>query len=59
MAAYLRFVASKSYVAQLGPLAPAFVDDTRREMLAAFPDGVVREPFRCRLAVARPLARRE
>jgi SAM-dependent methyltransferase len=43
---------SKSYVANLGDRKQVFLDQTRRALERAFPDGVVREPFRTRVTVA-------
>lgn len=50
---YERWLRSKSYVAALGPDLPAFLAAERASLLEAFPDGVVHEPFRVRLWVAR------
>lgn len=51
---YLGYVGSKSAVVRLGADAGAFLDEQRRELAAAFPDGIVVEPFRCRLTLAWP-----
>jgi SAM-dependent methyltransferase len=50
---YLTYLASKSYVAALGEGLPAFLDARRTELSAAFPDGIVVEPFVTNLWVAR------
>lgn len=49
---YLGYVGSKSAVVRLGVDAAAFLDEQRRELEAAFPDGLVTEPFTCRLTLA-------
>jgi SAM-dependent methyltransferase len=51
--AYLSWLRSKSYVARLGARLPAFLEAERRSLSKAFPDGLVQEPFICRLWVAR------
>jgi len=51
---YLGYVGSKSTVVRLGGGAGAFLDEQRRELEAAFPDGMVTEPFTCRLTLAWP-----
>ncbi len=48
---YLTWLESKSYVAALGTGRERFLDAERASMTAAFPAGVVREPFRTRLIV--------
>lgn len=50
---YERWLRSKSYVAELGDGLERFLTQERASLLRAFPDGVVREPFRVRLWVAR------
>jgi SAM-dependent methyltransferase len=50
---YLTWLRSKSYVAAIGAAEQDFLDAERRSMLRAFPDGVVAEPFRTLLVVAR------
>lgn len=50
---YETWLRSKSYVAALGPRLDEFVAAERASLAGAFPDGVVREPFRTRLVVAR------
>jgi SAM-dependent methyltransferase len=50
---YLTWLRSKSYVAAIGARLPEFLDDERRSMLRAFPNGIVEEPFRTVLVVAR------
>lgn len=50
---YETWLRSKSYVVALGPRLPDFLDAERASLSAAFPDGVVREPFRSVLVVAR------
>lgn len=54
---YLAWLRSKSYVAAMGSAEPGFLAAERRSLAAAFPDGMVREPFRVRLIVARPVDR--
>lgn len=54
---YLAWLRSKSYVAAMGAAQPAFLDAERRSLAAAFPDGVVHEPFSIRLIVAHPVNR--
>lgn len=49
---YEVWLRSKSYVESLGDRRQAFLDQTRRGLEAAFPDGVVQEPFRTRVTVA-------
>ncbi len=49
---YVGYVASKSTVVRLGAGAPAFLDAQRGDLLDAFPDGTVVEPFQCRLTLA-------
>lgn len=51
---YVGYVGSKSTVVRLGTDAAAFLDQQRRELAAAFPEGMVVEPFECRLTVAWP-----
>ncbi len=51
---YLGHVGSKSAVVRLGEGAGAFLDERRHELAEAFPDGVVVEPFVCRLSLAWP-----
>lgn len=51
---YVGYVASKSTVVRLGAGAPAFLDAQRGDLLDAFPDGMVVEPFRCTLTLAWP-----
>lgn len=51
---YLGYVGSKSTVIRLAEGPTAFLDEQRRELEAAFPDGVVVEPFTCRLTLAWP-----
>ncbi len=55
---YETWLRSKSYVAALGDRLDDFVAAERASLTAAFPTGVVREPFRTWLAVARLSARR-
>ncbi len=50
---YETWLRSKSYVAALGDGLPDFLAAERASLSAAFPDGVVREPFRTVLVVAR------
>jgi SAM-dependent methyltransferase len=50
---YLTWLRSKSYVAAIGPGLADFLDAERRSMLRAFPDGIIEEPFRTLLVVAR------
>lgn len=50
---YLTWLRSKSYVAAVGDRREEFLDAERRSMLRSFPDGVVIEPFRTLLVVAR------
>ncbi|MCM3921495.1 methyltransferase domain-containing protein [Frankia sp. AiPs1] len=50
---YLTWLRSKSYVAAIGDRLDDFLDAERRTMLRAFPDGVVVEPFRTLLVIAR------
>jgi SAM-dependent methyltransferase len=51
---YLGYVGSKSAVVRLEADAEAFLDEQRRELAAAFPGGMVTEPFTCRLTLAWP-----
>ncbi len=51
---YLGYVGSKSAIVRLGADAQVFLDEQRRELAAAFPDGNVVEPFQCRLTLAWP-----
>jgi SAM-dependent methyltransferase len=50
---YLTWLRSKSYVASIGDRVEDFLAAERRSMLRAFPDGLVVEPFRTLLVVAR------
>ena len=50
---YLTYLASKSYVAALGPRLDEFLDAQRQVLTENFPDGVVVERFVTRLWVAR------
>jgi SAM-dependent methyltransferase len=50
---YERWLRSKSYVAALGAGLEDFIAAERASLSRAFPDGVVEEPFRVRLHVAR------
>jgi SAM-dependent methyltransferase len=50
---YERWLRSKSYVAAIGDGVEEFVAAERASLGRAFPDGVVREPFRVRAYVAR------
>ncbi|MDT3438658.1 methyltransferase domain-containing protein [Pseudofrankia sp. BMG5.37] len=50
---YLTWLRSKSYVAEIGDRLADFLDAERRSMLRAFPDGIIEEPFRTVLVVAR------
>ncbi|MBL7496011.1 methyltransferase domain-containing protein [Frankia sp. CNm7] len=50
---YLTWLRSKSYVAAIGDRQEDFLDAERRSMLRTFPDGIVEEPFRTLLVVAR------
>jgi SAM-dependent methyltransferase len=50
---YLTWQRSKSYVAAIGDRLEDFLDAERRSILRAFPDGVVIEPFRTLLVIAR------
>ncbi len=50
---YLTWQRSKSYVAAIGDRLDDFLDAERRTVLRAFPDGVVVEPFRTLLVIAR------
>jgi SAM-dependent methyltransferase len=50
---YERWLRSKSYVAALGPRLPEFLAAERASLAAAFPSGLVEEPFRVTLCVAR------
>ncbi len=50
---YESWLRSKSYVAALGDRLEEFLAAERDSLTAAFPDGVVREPFRAVLVVAR------
>jgi SAM-dependent methyltransferase len=50
---YLTWLRSKSYVAAIGERLADFLDAERRSLLRTFPDGVVEEPFRTLLVVAR------
>ncbi len=50
---YETWLRSKSYVAALGDRLEEFLAAERASLRAAFPDGVVREPFRTVLVVAR------
>ncbi len=54
IASYLGFIGSKSAIVRLGADAEAFLDEQRRELAEAFPDGMVTEPFTCRLTLAWP-----
>ena len=55
VADYLLYLRSKSYVAALpGDVLDGVLARARDDLVAAFPDGVVREPFVTRLWVARP-----
>ena len=54
LALYERWLRSKSYVAALGARLEEFLDAERASLAAAFPSGVVREPFTVRLWIARP-----
>ncbi|WP_045877377.1 class I SAM-dependent methyltransferase [Pseudofrankia sp. DC12] len=49
---YLTWLRSKSYVAAIGDREQDFLEAERRSMLRAFPDGVIKEPFRTLLVVA-------
>lgn len=51
---YLGYVGSKSAIVRLGADAEVFLDEQRRELAEAFPDGTVVEPFECRLTLAWP-----
>lgn len=53
-ATYERWTRSKSYVAALGDRLEEFIARNRAALQAAFPDGVVCEPFVTRLWVAHP-----
>ena len=50
---YLVYLSSKSYVAALGDALPAHLEEQRRSLAEAFPDGVVVEQFVTRVWVAR------
>ena len=50
---YETWLRSKSYVAALGDGLPDFLAAERASLSAAFPGGVVREPFRTALVIAR------
>jgi len=50
---YLTWLRSKSYVAAIGDRLEDFLDAERRSVLRAFPDGIIEEPFRTLLVVAR------
>lgn len=50
---YETWLRSKSYVAALGAEVEEFVGAVRASLVAAFPDGFVREPFRTTLYVVR------
>jgi SAM-dependent methyltransferase len=49
---YQTWLRSKSYVAALGPAQEEFLRAVRASLAEAFPDGLVREPFRTTLYVA-------
>lgn len=49
---YQRWLRSKSYVAALGDGLDDFLEAERASLAAAFPDGVVREPFRVAMWIA-------
>ncbi|MBX6390147.1 MAG: methyltransferase domain-containing protein [Frankia sp.] len=51
--AYMTWLLSKTYVVAIGPRLDEFLDAERRSLLRAFPDGVIEEPFRTVLVVAR------
>jgi SAM-dependent methyltransferase len=51
--AYLTWLRSKSYVAAIGDRLGDFLGSERDSLLHAFPDGIVVEPFRTVLVVAR------
>jgi SAM-dependent methyltransferase len=51
---YLVWLRSKSYVAAIGRREEEFLAAERDSMSAAFPDGLVVEPFEVRLVVAKP-----
>ena len=51
--AYLVWLHSKSYVAALGDREAEFIDAERASLSAAFPDGIVLEPFSVHLVIAR------
>jgi SAM-dependent methyltransferase len=53
LADYETWLRSKSYVAALGERLEEFLAAERSSLATAFPDGVVREPFRTVLVVAR------
>ncbi len=53
MEQYETWLRSKSYVAALADRLPEFLAAERASVAAAFPDGVVQEPFRTVLVVAR------
>ena len=50
---YLTSLRSKSFVAAIGDRLEEFLEAERRSMLRSFPDGIVIEPFRALLVVAR------
>jgi SAM-dependent methyltransferase len=50
---YQTWLRSKSYVAALGAAQVGFLAETRAALAEAFPTGIVREPFRTTLYVAR------
>ncbi|SNQ50053.1 Methylase involved in ubiquinone/menaquinone biosynthesis [Frankia canadensis] len=50
---YLIWQRSRSYVAAIGDRLDDFLDAERRTVLRAFPDGIVVEPFRTLLVIAR------
>ena len=49
---YLVWLHSKSYVAALGEREAEFIEAERASLSAAFPDGVVDEPFTVELVMA-------
>jgi SAM-dependent methyltransferase len=53
LATYERWLRSKSYVAALGPGLDEFLAAERASLAKAFPSGVVREPFRYSIWIAR------
>ncbi len=54
IATYLSWLRSKSYVAAIGDGLSTFLQEERRSLEAAFPEGSVEEPFRTDLIVAKP-----